>query len=102
MGFGKSKKVLIEVDASEMSAAQVRLLKSINSMIAHVITTDEEGEFFESSAEVMRMCAALIKQSHFATDLQFNGIPYADQAIEYSMDILTENMTNAKVVQYDN
>lgn len=102
MDFGKKKKVFIEVDATEMSDAQVRLLKSVNAMIAHVLTTENESEFFDGSAEAMRMCAALIKQAHFANDLQFDGIPYADQALEYSMDILHEHMNNSKVVQYDN
>lgn len=102
MGIGKAKKVLIEIDSTHLNAAQIRLLKSINTMIAQVLTTEEESEFFEGSAEVMRMCAALIKQAHFADDLEVGGIPYADQAIEYSMDILTEHLTNSKVVHYDN
>lgn len=102
MGIGKAKKVLIEIDSTHLNAAQVRLLKSINSMIAQVLTTEEEADFFEGSAEVMRMCAALIKQAHFADDLKISGIPYADQAIEYSMDVLTEHLTNSKVVHYDN
>jgi hypothetical protein len=102
MVFGKKNKVFIEIDATEMTESQVRMIKTINAMLAHVLTTEEEGEFFDGSAEAMRMCAALIKQAHFATDLQFDGIPYADQALEYSMDILSEHMVNSKVVQYDN
>ncbi len=102
MGFGKRNKVFIEVDATEMTNAQVRLLKSINAMMEHVLTTDEEGEFFEASAEAMRMCASLIKQSHFAAELEIGGIPYAEQALEYSMDVLTDHISNAKVVHYDN
>ena len=102
MGFGKKNKVFIEIDAAEMSESQIRMLKTINAMLAHVLTTEEEGEFFDGSAEAMRMCASLIKQAHFANDLQFDGIPYADQALEYSMDILSEHMVNSKVVQYDN
>lgn len=102
MVFGKSKKVLIEVNGEELTSAQVRLLKTINTMLAHVLTTEDESEFFESSAEAMRMCASLIKQSHFAQDLKVSGIPYADQAIEYSMDLLSEHISNAKVVHYDN
>jgi len=102
MGFGKRNKVLIEVDATEMTPAQVRMIKTINVMLTQIITTDDESEYFEKSAEAIRMCASLVKQAHFATDLQFDGIPYADQALEYSMDILSEHMNNSKVVQYDN
>lgn len=104
MAFGmKNKKVLIELDASELTNQQVRLIKSINAMLAHVVTTDEEEEFFEGSAEFMRMCASLIKQSNFSTELKGkNDIPYAEQALEYSMDTLMEHMSNSKVVHYDN
>ncbi|MAE59429.1 MAG: hypothetical protein CME69_11145 [Halobacteriovorax sp.] len=102
MVFGRRNKIYIEVDATELTDAQVRLLKSVNAMMEHVLTTDEESEFFEASAEAMRMCASLIKQAHFAHDLEIDGIPYAEQALEYSMDILNEHMTNSKVVQYDN
>ena len=102
MGFGKRSKVQIELDATEMTPAQIRMIKTINVMLAQVITTEDESEYFEKSAEAMRLCASLVKQAHFATDLQFDGIPYADQALEYSMDVLFEHMNNAKVVQYDN
>lgn len=102
MVFGRKNKVYIELEASELTDQQVRLLKSINTMMEHVLTTDEESEFFEASAEAMRMCASLIKLSHFAGELELEGVPYADQALEYSMDVLNEHMTNSKIVHYDN
>ncbi|MCK5072628.1 MAG: hypothetical protein KAQ98_04325 [Bacteriovoracaceae bacterium] len=93
----------LKVDTEELTSAQIRLIKTLHSMILHVVTTDKESEFFDGSADLLRMCAALIKQSNFTEKLKTqNGIPYADQALEYSMDILTEHMTNAKVVTYDN
>ena len=102
MVFGRRKKVYIELDGTELTDQQIRLLKSINAMMEHVLTTEEESEFFEASAEAMRMCASLIKQSHFAGELELDGVPYADQALEYSMDVLSEHMNNAKIVHYDN
>jgi hypothetical protein len=102
MGFGRKNKVLIEIDATEMTPAQVRMLKSINFMLSEIMTTDDESAYFEKSAEALRLCASMVKQAHFASDLQFDGIPYADQALEYSMDVLFEHMNNSKVVQYDN
>ncbi len=99
----KESKIRIEIDASELSANQVRLIRSLNTMIAHVLLTESEEEYFEGSAEFMRMCASLIKQAHFSSSLKdAQNIPYAQQALEYSMDVLQEYVTASKVVSYDN
>ncbi|MGZ3807650.1 MAG: hypothetical protein ACXVCE_06150 [Bacteriovorax sp.] len=99
----KDRMIRIEIDGSELTPNQVRLIRSLNTMLAHVLLTENEEEYFEGSAEFMRMCAALIKQAHFTENLKdVNNIPYAQQALEYSMDILQEYVTNSKVVTYDN
>lgn len=99
----KERMIKIEIDGSELTPQQVRLIRSINTMLAHVLVTENEEEYFEGSAEFMRMCAALIKQAHFTENLKgVNNIPYAQQALEYSMDVLNEYITNSKVVNYDN
>ncbi len=95
--------IKIEIDGSELSTNQVRLIRSLNTMLAHVLLTENEEEYFEGSAEFMRMCAALIKQAHFTENLKdATNIPYAQQALEYSIDVLQEYVTNSKVVTYDN
>ena len=99
----EKKKLNIEIDTNGLTPAQVRLIRSLNVMLTHLLVTDEEGEFFDGSAEFMRMCAALIKQSHFTERLLAEeNIPYADQALEFAVDVLSEHMTLSKVVQYDN
>jgi len=99
----QKKKLNIEIDTNGLTEAQVRLIRSLNAMLTHVLLTDEESEFFDGSAEFMRMCAALIKQSHFTEKLLAEeNIPYADQALEFAVDVLSEHMTLSKVVQYDN
>jgi hypothetical protein len=99
----KDHKIKIEVDGSELTPQQVRLIRSINAMLAHVLITENEEEYFEGSAEFMRMCAAIIKQAHFTEKLKtVNNVPYAQQALEYSMDVLSEYITSSKVVTYDN
>jgi hypothetical protein len=98
----KQQKIFIEVDTTEMTAAQVRMLKTLNSLISHVLVTENEGEFFDNAAEVMRMAASLIKQANFTTDMKGNDIPYAEQVLEFSIDVLQEHMSQAKVVSYDN
>lgn len=99
----KNKTLPIEVDITGMSAAQIRLVRRISALISQVGTTESEETFFESSAELMRTCASLVQQSQFINDKnQISEIPYAQQALEYSMDLLQEHMSSARVVTYDN
>ena len=99
----KDQMIKIEIDGSELTPNQVRLIRSLNTMLAHVMLTENEEEYFEGSAEFMRMCAALIKQARFTENLKDNtNVPYAQQALEYSMDVLQEYVTASKVVTYDN
>ncbi len=99
----KNSMIKIEIDGSELTPQQVRLIKSLNTMLTHVLLTENEEEYFEGSAEFMRMCAALIKQARFTEELKDqSNIPYAQQALEYSVDVLQEYVTASKVVTYDN
>ncbi|MDO9182802.1 MAG: hypothetical protein Q7U04_10360 [Bacteriovorax sp.] len=99
----KERLIRIEIDGSELTDNQVRLIRSLNTMLAQVMLTENEQEYFEGSAEFMRMCAALIKQAHFTENLKdASNIPYAQQALEYSMDILQDYVTASKVITYDN
>ncbi|MCP4914224.1 MAG: hypothetical protein GY909_14015 [Oligoflexia bacterium] len=96
-----TEKVFIEIETTELSSAHVRILKTLNKMLVHVMTTDEEGEYFDGSAEAMRMCASLIKQARFIQEVEDSSIPYDEQALEYSIDLLQDQMNAAKVVTYD-
>ena len=99
----KDQQIKIEIDGSEFTPQQVRLIKSLNTMLTHVLLTESEEEYFEGSAEFMRMCAALIKQARFTEELKDqSNIPYAQQALEYSVDVLQEYVAASKVVTYDN
>lgn len=99
----KDRVIKIEIDGGDFTPQQVRLIRSLNTMLAHVMVTENEEEYFEGSAEVMRMCAALIKQAQFTENLKgVDNISYAQQALEYSMDVLQEYVSSSKVVTYDN
>jgi hypothetical protein len=99
----KSKSITINVPETGLTNAQLRLLKTFYTTLMQAITTDDEAEFFEGSAAIMRLCAALIQQANFTEKTQkSSSIPYAEQALEYSLDILQEHMNNRKVVNYDN
>ena len=96
------KAVEIKFDTEKLGPNQIRLLKSINALLAQVVATEDEGVFFESSAELMRTCASLIQQSRFAeTLIHMDDIPYAEQALEYSLELLQEHMSQSNVVNYD-
>lgn len=98
----KKEKIFVELDTTEMNASQVRQIKTLIALLNHVMTTDEESEYFDGAAEAVRMCASLIKQANFIEVMKDSKIPYADQVIEFSVDILQEHMENSKVVTYDN
>lgn len=98
----KKEKLFIEIDPTELSAAQIRAIKTLNMLLNHTLTTQSEGEFFDSSAEVMRICASLIKQANFIDETNESEVPYAQQVLEFSMDILQDQMSSSKVINYDN
>ncbi len=101
MAQNLSKKVFLELDTTGLKPAHIRLVKTLYNMIAHALTTEDEGEYFNSSAETIRLCASLIKQARFIETMEKEKIPYAEQALEFSVDILQEHIANSKVVTYD-
>lgn len=99
----KLQELNITVDTQEMSESQKRLLKSVTTLLAHVMTTDEESEYFESSSEVMKLLAGAIKQSNFTSIWRENkDIPYATQALEFCLDHLNDEIHSDDIVRYDN
>lgn len=97
-----NKVVKIELNTEELTPAQVRLIRSINSLLTHVATTEDECEFFDGSAELMRALASMIQQANFNNSAQTNRINYADQAVEFSIDTVNEALKMRKVISYDN
>ena len=94
----------IDFDTTELNSQQIRLVKTINSMLSHVLTTDEESEYFDGSAELMKMVASAVKQSNFTTEwANDESIPYATQALEFCVDIVSDQIHNGdEVIQHDN
>jgi len=97
-----NNKVTMELDTAELTPAQVRTLKTINTLLAQLAKTTIESEFFENSAEVMRLCASIVQQANFPMAHKGEKIPYAHQALEYALDVVQEQMMKAKIVNYDN
>lgn len=89
------------VEATQLGPAQLRLLNTLNHLLRKVLTTQDEAEYFDSSAEAMRICASLIKQSAFVEEMDENAV-YSDQALEYSIELLQDCMSSSKLIVYDN
>lgn len=91
----------IEVQIDDLAQHQVRLIKTINTLLGHVLTTDQEDEFFESSSELLRFVATAIKKSKFSEDSD-HSIEYGQQALEYCVDILNDQVYEDDLIKYDN
>jgi hypothetical protein len=91
----------IKVDTTELKESQIRLIKSVNTLLTQLMTTSEEGEFFENTADIMRTIATAVKNANFSKSANA-GIAYAEQALEYSLDTLSDEIHDAKFVRYDN
>ncbi len=100
--YDKEQEIL-KMKTAGFNQAQIRLLKSLFCILHHTITTSDESQFFSGSAESLKICATLVKQSEFIAHLRdSNDVPYAEQALEYSIDILQESMGSSKLVRCDN
>lgn len=98
-----TKEIDLTLDASELSSAQIRQIRSLANMIHQVLTVEDESDFFEGSAELLRLCGALIKQSNYVVkNMKEHKINYSDQALEYAIETLQDHMISSKVVKYDN
>ncbi len=96
----ENKTFTLEIDTEGMSPQQIRLIKSINSMLTHVITTEEEDEYFDSSSELLRLVASAVKKANFSQNDQ--GIQYSLQALEFCVDTLSDQVYEEDLIKYDN
>lgn len=96
----KEMELIMKMDTDGMSPTQVRLVKSIHALLAGVLSAEEEGEYFEASAELMKKTAELIKHSAFAVTNK--NMSYGNQAVEFAVDSLNESMDENKIQNLDN
>lgn len=101
LGAGKTEKELvIKLSTEELSDKQVRLVKTINSLLTHVLTADEEGEYFEASAALLKQVATAVNQSNFST--AHKNMDYGTQAVEFAVDTLSESLEGTSLISIDN
>ena len=104
MSKKNSKLLTIELDASNLTSAQQRLIRYLNSMILNTLTTDDEAEYFESSNEAMQMLAELVKQANFTglESTKAKKIPYSSQALEFCIEAIAEDIVSQTTNVFDN
>ena len=90
----------IELNTCKLNPAHIRMIKTLNLLIEHVLTTYNENDYFEGSAEIIRISASLIKQANFNYNTDEN-VPYSEQSLEFSLEILQEYIERSKVINYD-
>ncbi len=96
----KNKEVTIQFDTEDMTQTQVRITKTISALVAQLLTAEDESEYFELSAELLKKAAEAIKHSHFA--IQNKDMCYGDQAVEFAIDFLNESVDQNKLGNIDN
>ncbi len=96
----KEQEIVIKLNVEDMSPTQVRLLKNITSLLANVVSADEESEFFDTSSELFKKVAELVKHSQFAEANR--KINYGEQAVEYSIENLNETLDSRNLHNIDN
>ncbi|MDP7322281.1 MAG: hypothetical protein QF441_16885 [Bacteriovoracaceae bacterium] len=95
-----AKKLTLEIDTNELSEHHLRLIKSINSLMTHVLTTQNEEDYFEGSSDLLRLVANAIKKAKFSENNQ--QIEYAQQALEFCVDNLSDQVYQNEVTILDN
>lgn len=88
MQTNKEKELLLRLDVEGLTPTQVRLIKSIHSLLANLVAADEEAEYFEMSSQLMKKTAEAIKHSSFP--LEHKSMNYGEQAVEFGIDSLNE------------
>lgn len=95
-----NKELVIKINVEELTSTQVRLLKSVTSLLTLVLASEEESEYFETSSELMRKVAETIKHADFAN--KNKAMAYGDQAVEFAVDFLNDSMDGSKIQNIDN
>ena len=100
--FNQKKKTSLELDVTGLKPNHIRLFKTLHNSLVTLLKTCDEREYFDASAESLRLCSALIQQAGFLEMVsEDKDIPYSEQVLEFSMEALQESISNAKVMTYD-
>jgi hypothetical protein len=96
-----STELVLKVETHDLTPMQVRLLKHAHTLLVHVLAAEDETEYFEASAQLLKQALQLVKNANFPT-LSKDGIPYGEQAVEYALEMLTESLGAQGLSNLDN
>lgn len=96
----KENELTIKLSVEELSPTQIRLIKSMTSLMVHALSAEDESEYFETSSQLLKKAAELIKHANFAEN--HKAMAYGEQAVEYSIDFLNESLSDNKLGNIDN
>lgn len=97
----ENKKLILDLDVKGLNSQQIRLLKSINSLLTHTMSTENESDYFSGGQQLMMLIANAIKTANFS-EKSCDSIPYGIQALEFSFDALSDYLQSDKIINYDN
>jgi mevalonate kinase len=101
--FSFKDSMILKIKSTGLTEQQKRLIRSVNTLIVELLETEKEDEFFEHTEEVVRLVAALVKQSNFPAFVKGDGeILYAEQALESSFEKVQEKLYTEEINVYDN
>lgn len=90
------------INLEKLSSQQVRLLKTCMAALVELSHTNSEESFFTHTAEFFEHAAALVKHAHFSNSRSAkDGIAYAEQALELSLESVQEIIYSSKLKKYD-
>lgn len=92
----KKSELTITLNTEDLTPEQVRIMRAMSALMTNVLAADEEGEYFEASAQLMKKAADLIRKSHFAKDNK--QMPYGEQAVEYAVDFLNDALNGSEFI----
>jgi len=93
-GLHENKEVTIKLNTEDLSPAQVRLVKTMHALMAHLLTAEDESEYFNASSEFLRKATEVIQGAQFAT--QNTDMSYGQQAVEFAVDFLNETLNDGR------
>lgn len=96
----KETELTLKLNTEGMTPSQVRLIKTVHALLCNVLTTEEESEYFECSAELFQKAAEIVKHAQFAESKK--DMNYGEQAVEYSLDNLSETIEGNGIQNRDN
>jgi hypothetical protein len=96
-----STDLILRVETHDLTPKQVRLLKHAHTLLVHVLVSEDEDEYFEASAQLLKQAVQLIKHSNFPEEAK-SAIPYGDQAIEYAVEELNVLLASRGQLNIDN